>query len=419
MTDPQQTDLVAVLEQQANEAQLIRNNAKDEFEIAQHQSQQPNVFRWRRHTMAFLVAGVLSTGGTLYALEQDAPYLVPVAAGAGLSVGLASNALDDRRQKREKSDRLETCRYDLGQAEALMRQYVTQYREEEEMRWLMYALDLKKDQLLALREWMADPRRTMKDAIAESIDIFTTQVLKQPLESAPGLRLEREQRQLRQRLFAETLQLQKDAFVGRVFSKHHFLRDQELQEMALNADLWNKSVAVAGGTAAGLLAGTGLAALGAGLGGAGLGSAGLGSAGLGSSKLAIAHAVSSPLSFAATVGVGILAAGTLHRWMAKRERDRREREAQQFHEAFVLTTDILETFTQAQSATGAVQTQLLKQGYEQLQLLKHQESRGQDPQLKEFVNLFSDRLKDHLYPTSSPLKNLQRFFSSRTTARAS
>ncbi len=404
MTDPKQTEQVAVLEHQANEAQLVRNNAKDQFEIAQHQLQLPNLFRWRHHTAAFILAGVVSTGGSLYVLKSDAPYLVPVAAGAGLSIGLASNALDDRKQKREKHHRLETCRYDLGQAEAQMRQCVAQYREEEEIRWLMYALDIKKDQILTLREWMADPRRTMKDVIAESIDIVTTQFLQQPPDKLYKLAQERDHRQLRQRLFSETIQVQKDEFVNHVLAKHNVLRDQELQEFALNADILNKSVMVAGGTAAGLMAGTGLSAM------------GIGAAGLGSSKLAIAHAVSSPLSFAATVGVGILAAGTLNKWMSKRESNRRQREAQQFHDAFTMTTQVLEALTQAQTLSNkAAQRQLLQQALEQINVFKGQALKRQDPQLKEYVQLLSDRLQNYLHPASTPLRNLQRLFTLRVS----
>jgi hypothetical protein len=404
MTDPQQTEQVAVLEHQANEAQLVRNNAKDQFEIAQHRLQLPNLFRWRHHTAAFILAGVVSTGGSLYVLKADAPYLVPVAAGAGLSIGLASNALDDRKQKREKHHWLETCRYGLGQAEAQMRQCVAQYREEEEIRWLMYALDIKKDQILTLREWMADPRRTMKDAIAESIDIVTTQFLQQPPDTLYKLAQERDHRQLRQRLFSETIQVQKDEFVNHVLAKHNVLRDQELQAFALNADILNKSVMVAGGTAAGLMAGTGLSAM------------GMGAAGLGSSKLAIAHAVSSPLSFAATVGVGILAAGTLNKWMSKRESNRRQREAQQFHDAFTMTTQVLEALTQAQTLSSkAAQRQQLQQALEQINVFKGQALKRQDPQLKEYVQLLSDRLQSYLHPASTPLRNLQRLFTLRVS----
>jgi hypothetical protein len=397
MTDPQQTERVAVLEHQANEAQLIRNTARDQFDIAQHRSRLPNVFRWRHHTAAFIMAGVIGTGGSLYAIKADAPYMIPVAAGAGLSVGLASNALDDRKQKREKLHRIEVCRYDLGQSETQMRQCVAEYREEEEIRWLMYALEIQRDRLITLREWMADPRRTMKDAIAESIDITTTQFLQQPLDASYQLIQERNNRQLRQRLFSETLQVQKDEFVNHVFAKHNLLRDQELQDVALSADLLNKSVTIAGGTAAGLMAGTSIA-------------------GLGSSKLAIAHAVSNPLSFAATLGVGILAAGTLHRWMSKIEKDRREREAQQFHESFAIATQILETLTQAQTLSSKTERhRQLQQALEQVNIFKGQTPKRQDPQLKEYANLLGDRLHTYLHPASKPFQSLQRLFTLRVS----
>jgi replicative DNA helicase len=150
--------------------------------------------------------------------------------------------------------------------------------------------------------------------------------------------------------------------------------------------------------------------------GTGLSAMGMGAAGLGSSKLAIAHAVSSPLSFAATVGVGILAAGTLNKWMSKRESNRRQREAQQFHDAFTMTTQVLEALTQAQTLSNkAAQRQLLQQALEQINVFKGQALKRQDPQLKEYVQLLSDRFQTYLRPASTPLRNLQRLFTSRVS----
>ncbi|MGB8697828.1 MAG: hypothetical protein WCD18_00280 [Thermosynechococcaceae cyanobacterium] len=381
--DRQQVERVSVLQQQADEVQLVRDLAKDQFDIALYWSQQPNRYRWRQQTVALLAAGISSVGGTLYALDRQALYGVPLATGAGLSIGLAAKALDDRRQTREKQQRLSLNRYELHRAETQLRQVVADYRDEEEIGWLMYALNTSKPQILALREWMGDPRRTMKDNILEAIDIVSTRFLQDTLDPDPihRLTLERQYRQLRQRLFSPDLQLQKDGFLAQVFAKHHLLRDQELQLAAAQADIRIKATAAAGGTTAGLLTGAGIATT------------------LGSSKAAIAHAVTSAGSAAAALGVGLLAAGSLHRWMIQNEGDRRQREAQQFHDAFMITTQIFEEIVAAQTLTEPnEQRQRLQKAQDYLNAFKKQALKSQDRQLKQYADVLGDRLKRYLQP---------------------
>jgi hypothetical protein len=405
MIDPQQTELVSVLAERADEAQWVRNTARDKFDIALHRLQQPNVYRWKNQTTALLFAGVVSLGGTLYALNRDAAYLIPFAAGAGLGIGMASKTLDDRRQTREKQEWLDITRYKLQRTETQLREAVTVYREEEETRWLMYALDVRKEELLALREWMADPRRTMKDAILESTDIVTTQFLQQPLDTnvTSPLPLERKYRQLRQRLFSPEIQLQKDEFVANLFSKHHLLRDREELTATSSSKSRVKTFSLTGGTAAGWLTGSGVTAFGATV-----------ASTLGSSNAAIANTLTSTGSFAAAIGVGLLAAGTIHGWMAKTEAERRQLESQQFHDAFVITTQILEEILQAQTVSDEIeQNQKLQSAWERLNGFKKRELRSQDRQLKEYVELLGDRLKQYLQSTSkrtqSPVK-LRKFW---------
>lgn len=404
MIDPQQTELVSVLAEQADEAQWVRNTAKDRFDIASHQLQQPNIYRWKNQTTALLFAGVVSLGGTLYALNRDAVYMIPLAAGAGLGIGMASKTLDDRRQTREKQEWVNITRYELQRTETQLREAVTVYREEEETRWLMYALDIRKEELLALREWMADPRRTMKDAVLESIDIVTTQFLRHPLDAdvVSQLPLERRYRQLRQRLFSPKIQLQKDEFLANLFSKHHLLRDREQLTAASNADTRVKTFSLTGGTAAGLLTGSGVTAFGATV-----------ASTLGSSNAAIANTLTSTGSFAAAIGVGLLAAGTIHGWMAKTETERRQLESQQFHDAFMVTTQLLEEVLQAQTASDETeQSQKLQSAWERLKAFKKRELRSQDQQLKQYAGLLDDRLKQYLQSTSKRTKSpakLRRF----------
>jgi hypothetical protein len=404
MIDPQQTELVSVLAERADEAQWVRNTAKDRFDIASHRLQQPNLYRWKNQTTALLFAGIVSLGGTLYALSRDAAYGIPFAAGAGLGIGMTSKTLDDRRQTREKQEWLNITRYKLQRTETQLREAVMVYREEEETRWLMYALDVRKEELLALREWMADPRRTMKDAILESIDIVTTQFLQQPLDAdaISQLPLERKYRQLRQRLFSPEIQLQKDEFLANLFSKHHLLRDREQFAAASSADARVKTFSLTGGTAAGLLTGSGVTAFGATM-----------ASTLGSSNAAIANTLTSTGSFAAAIGMGLLAAGTIYGWMAKTEAERRQLESQQFHDAFTIATQILEEVLQAQTASDETeQNQKLQSAWERLKAFKKRELRSQDRQLKQYVELLGDRIKQYLQSTSKRTKSpakLRRF----------
>ncbi len=387
MVDPQQIQLVHTLEQQATEAELERNSAKDRFDIALYRSQQPNWYRWKQHGAAWIFAGVVGMSGTVYALDKEAPFLIPVAAGAALSTGLLSNAVDKRRQTYEKQDRLELCRYGLTEAEKNLRQAVTLYREEEETGWLMYALDTSKDRLLALRTWMSDPRRTMKDAVLESIDIATAQFLQQPLDDSlnPALTTERQFRQVRQQLFDEAIALRKDEFLANVFAKHHLLREQELQQAGLKADLFINAASVGVGSAAGLLTGTGITALSSKM------------VALGSSKAVIAHAVTGAAGIATVLGAGLLAAGTLHGWMSQGDRQRRQREAQQFQEAFAMTAQILETLMQAQQAKDATDCRKhLQAAYDSLNTLKRQALKGQDAPMKQYVEILGHRLQRSL-----------------------
>jgi hypothetical protein len=390
MKDSQQLQLVHQLEQQADEAQLARNMAKDQFDVASHKAQQPNRYRWQQHGAVWLFAGLLGTGGTVYALVGKAPLMLPLTTGAAVGAGLMSNAVDQRRQTTEKQSQLIQSRHNLSDAERLLHQTVLQYREEEELGWLMYALETQREKLLALRSWMADPRRTMKDSVLEAVDITTTTFLHQPLETASPspLAAERSYRQLRQHLFSETLMLKKDTFLANVFSKHHLLREQELQRAGVTADWVVKSSAVSAGSSIGLLAGTGLTTLGT-------------KVTLGSSPLAVAHGLTGIASVATVVGVGLLTAGTVHQWLSQAQAQRRQREAQQFDDAFEIINQVLEKVLQAQQAEIiADQNQHLQSALRELNSLKKDALKSQDSQMKRYVGVLSERLQQAVQATT-------------------
>jgi hypothetical protein len=124
-------------------------------------------------------------------------------------------------------------------------------------------------------------------------------------------------------------------------------------------------------------------------------------AAMGSSKIAIAHAITGAASVVAVLGAGILAAGTLHNWMSKADGQRRQREAQQFQDAFAMTTQILETVMLAQSVQDFTERRrYLQTAYDVLNILKRDALKAQDGQMKQYVELLGDRLQRALKATA-------------------
>ncbi|HEY9827344.1 MAG TPA: hypothetical protein V6D19_18040 [Stenomitos sp.] len=386
MVDPQHTQLVTQLEQAANAAQLERDTAKDRLEIAQYRLQQPNCYRWARHGAAWVFASMVGISGTIYALEKDALYIIPLATGVSLSAGLVSNAVDQRRQTAEKQDRVEVCRSSLAYTETNLRKTVSQYREAEETQWLLYGLNTSQAQLLALQEWMADPRRTIKDMLLETIDRVSLHFLHQSLDTLPSpLTTERDYRQLREQLLNPTFALQKESFLAHVFAKHRFLQEQELREAGLSSEALTQGTAIAAGSAVGALTGAGIAAL-------------------SSSKAAIVNALTGTASVAAVVGAGLVAAQAVQGWLGKAESQRRQQESQRYQDAFTLTMQIYEAvMLAAQTEVTASQVQHLKMAQEALQALKKLKLKRQDLQVKQYAVLLGDRLHQCLH-TPNPVK---------------
>jgi len=151
-------------------------------------------------------------------------------------------------------------------------------------------------------------------------------------------------------------------------------------------DLFIQSTAVGVGSVTGLLAGAGITALSA------------KAAAMGSSKVAIAaHTITGAVGITAVVGAGLLAAGTLHHWMSKADHQRRQREAQQFEEAFTATAQILEAVMQAQTTQNLTERRThLQAAYDGLNALKRQGLKGQDIEMKQYVEILGDRLQRSL-----------------------
>ena len=227
-------------------------------------------------------------------------------------------------------------------------QAAQKYREEEEIGWLTLALGISKTKFLALREWMSDPRRTMKDAILDSTDIFTINYLSQSLSSLQpnSLNLEREYRNLRNQMFSDEIQLQRNEFMIRVASKHKLIQEKELANDKKRSDKMIATTSVVGGTTAGLAAGAAAAGIGSGVASA-----------LGGSK-DTANLVGALGGAAVVLGVGVLAAGAITDMMRKSEQERRKREQQNYRDSFMITHNILETISKSQTSRECHQIEL-------------------------------------------------------------
>jgi hypothetical protein len=383
--DPEQTQLVFQLEQQANELQLTRNSARDRFEIAEYQSKQPNHLRWRKQLTAFSVAGFVGLVGTLYGWERRLLYWIPLSLGVGFGIGRVSVKIDDRRQTEEKQDWLAVCSHELQQADDSLAEVVTQYREAEETRWLMYAMELPKADLLNLQQWMADPRRTTKDTLLEAIDLVDTQFFQNPLDNTPGAvrSQERQLRQWRQQLLSQEFQVQKEHFMGTVISKHDLSRQQELSALSQQARTQRNLASSTGGVGVGLAVGAGFSALGSNL-----------ATVFGAADVAIGQTLSLG-GMATAVGMGLVAATKIQKWMLQGEAERRQREAQKFQTLFQLSTQILETLLQAQeNQTLMGKRQAISKALADLRQLKRQKI--EDPTLKQSIQWLTENLTSYL-----------------------
>lgn len=374
--DKQQKELIRLLEEKADEGQLRRNNAQDILDIAIHKSKQPNIFALKNHIFAFTIAGLIGVGGVYTQLEKGMQYGSIIGSGAGLFIGLLSKTMDDSRQKREKNDIVEKRRSELGKLESELSIAVQRYREEEEIGWLMFALDISKDKFIALREWMSDPRRSMKDAILESIDIITVSYLSEPLDivQTPNILREREFRTLRNKLFSEEVQLKKEEFMLRIARKHNLLQERERSISQQQSDRKVATASVIGGTASGLAAGAVVAGIGSGV-----------ASTFGASK-DTANLVGTLGGAAAVVGVGLLAAGTITEMMRKSEEDRQQREIQDFRDSFIVTSQVLEIISGNASGDDQTKMKAARVALQKLDSFKKKELKTQDGPLKDYVN---------------------------------
>ncbi|MGQ9865469.1 MAG: hypothetical protein ACUVSQ_04180 [Pseudanabaenaceae cyanobacterium] len=384
--DPAQKERIALLEQEADAIQLRRNNARDLLDIAKHHRKQPNTFRVQKHLWALALAGCVSIGGIYAQVKEAMPYGGVLGTGVGLAIGLGSNTLDDRRQTREKIALVAQRKRELAALEAELVPKVQQYREEEEIGWLMLALGISKPTLLALREWLADPRRDMKDAILASVDLVQESYLKQSLAEAqtPEIRGEKTFRTLRDRLFSEEIQIQKQEFLQRV-ARRHTLRQES--EKALSQKRSDNRVAIAStvsGTVSGVVAGAAVAGMGSSL-----------ARTLGASRNT-ANWIGAIGGATAVIGVGLLAANAVGEIMRKSEAERQRREAQNFRNALTITREIQMILAGHASSHSRAKIKAAKTVLDKLEAFRERELRTQDPPLQDYVDLLRTGLKKFL-----------------------
>lgn len=384
--DKQQKELIVVLERNADECQLQRNNSQDLLDIALHKSKQPNVFVLRNHLFAFTITALVGVGGIYMQLEKKVQYGSLMGAGVGLCIALISNAMDDSRQTRNKNELVAKRDSELQANENVLMQAAQKYREEEEIGWLTFALGISKTKFLALREWMSDPRRTMKDAVLDSTDIFTINYLSQPLSSLQlkGLTVEREYRTLRSKMFSKEVQIKRDEFMLRVASKHKLIQEKELANDKNRSEKMIATTSVVGGTTAGLAAGAAAAGIGSGVASA-----------LGGSR-DTANLVGALGGAAVVLGVGVLAAGAITDMMRKSEQERRKREEQNYRDSFMITNNILETITKSKSSSNSEKINAARKALQKLDLFKSNELKSQDEPMKEYVNVLRFQVKSFL-----------------------
>lgn len=379
--DKQQKELIVTLERKADECQLHRNNSQDLLDIALHKSKQPNIFVLRNHIFAYTLTALVGVGGIYMQLEKKVQYGSVMGAGAGLFIALMSNAMDDIRQTAEKNELVAKRDNELEANENILMQAAQKYREEEEIGWLTLALGISKTKFLALREWMSDPRRTMKDAVLDSTDIFTVNYLSQSLSSLQpnSLNVEREYRTLRNKMFSEEVQIKRDEFMMRVANKHKLIQEKELTNDKKRSDKMIATTSVVGGTTAGLAAGAAAAGIGSGVASA-----------LGGSRNT-ANLVGALGGAAVVLGVGVLAAGAITDMMRKSEEERRKREQQNYRESFTITNNILEIISKSKLSSNNEKINTARKALQKLDLFKSNELKSQDEPMKEYVDVLRFR----------------------------
>lgn len=384
--DKQQKQLIGILEEKANEIQLQRDNAQDLLDIAIHKSKQPNVFTIKNHVFAFALAGFIGLGGVYAQLEKGIQYGSIIGSGTGLFIGLLSNAMDDGRQKREKDNLVERRRLELDSLESELAINVQRYREEEEIGWLMFALGISKDQFFVLGEWMSDPRRSMKDAILESIDIITVSYLSKDFDigQSDHILREREYRKIRNRLFSEEVQVKREKFMLRIAEKHNLLQERERSSSLNQSERRIATGSVVGATASGLAAGAAVAGIGSGI-----------ASTFGASK-DTANLVGTLGGAAAVVGVGLLAASAITEMMRKLEEDRQHREIQNFKHSFTVCSKVLEIISANISADDQTKIKAARLVLQMLNSFKNKELETQDKPLKDYVNALRACIKSFI-----------------------
>ena len=384
--DKQQKELIGLLEEKADECQLRRNSAHDLLDIAIHKGKQSNAFILKNHLFAFAIAGLIGVGGVYAQLQKGMQYGSIIGSGTGLFIGLLSNSMDDARQKREKNNLIQQRKSELNSIEKEFVNSVQQYREEEEIGWLMFALEISRKEFIALREWMSDPRRSMKDSILESIDILIVSYLLKPLDivQIPSIAQERKHRIIRSKLFSEEIQINKEEFMLRIAEKHKLLQEREKSTSQKLSERRIATASVLGGTASGLAAGTASVGIGSGI-----------ASTFGASK-DTANLVGALGGVAVVVGVGLLAAGAIKEMMRKSEEDRQQREIQNFKDSFIVTSQVLEIFSSNSSADEKTKFKAARVALQRLDLFKSKELRTQDDLLKDYVNILRAYIKEFI-----------------------
>lgn len=379
-----QEKLVSKLEFIANEAQEHRNQCQHEYEISLFKNKQPNQLRFKKHILAFLFSGAVCFSGIYFSERNNIPYLKSAAIAVSLGSLFISNNLDIRNQIKEKKLNLEEKQNQLNISESELFDAVSLYRQEEEILWLMYGLNISKNKLLKIQDWMADIRRIMKNNILESIKIVLEEYLHESIEEKQLYELSQNMEflEISNKLFSPDFQNQKEEFLSNVLKKHRDIKIQDNNQIKQASNAKVNATSIIGGTASGLVAGASVAAI-----------SSTSATILGKSKDK-ANSIALLGGLAALVGVGVIAAGGIKKIMQEHEQSRIQKEQEDFSEAFIVTEDILKILNKNESDNHKIKScnKVLKK----IATFENKELKSQDKELKEYISVLKNLINDYI-----------------------
>ncbi|TVQ18867.1 MAG: hypothetical protein EA367_13415 [Leptolyngbya sp. DLM2.Bin15] len=164
-----QINIVARHELLAKQAKLSRDAAKRKATTAEAACRKPSEYIFGKHIPALCISGFLTFAGVGASIDAKEPS--PALIGGGTSVVLCfiSASMDDTRQKREKQQVLVSAIQALQSGEQDLYIAVCSLQQEEEILYCLKELNISREELFSLRDWMADPKSDLRSSMIEVI----------------------------------------------------------------------------------------------------------------------------------------------------------------------------------------------------------------------------------------------------------